>query len=132
MANYSVARRHEQAISHARNLAGRLARHKETIGVTVTRTLGAIEAAIGGGAAAATDFYMGVKTDAIPEAMIGPVPVVMTGAVFLTVTSILLQKEDWSTHVAGFAAGLGGAAAYAEGLRWLKLHESATAPASPT
>ena len=122
----NLAKLHEQAINKYKNVRGKLDAHKEVIGETVNRGLAAVESALGGGAAAAIDFYMGTKTDAIPEAMIGPVPVVMASAFGLTVISIVMQKEEWSRHLAGFANGLGAASTYAEGLRFLKAHETAT------
>ena len=127
----NLAKLHSDAIAKYKNVRARLDSHKQSIGGAVTRTLTAIESGVGGGAAAAIDFYMGDKTQALPEAMVGPVPVVMTAAFGLTVVSIALQKEDWSVHLAGFANGLGAAAAYAEGLRFLKAHEAA-APAAAT
>ena len=111
----NLAKLHSEAIAKYRNVRNRLDSHKQTIG---------------GAAAAAIDHYLGDKTQVLPEAMVGPVPVVMASAFAGTLLSIVWQKEEWSTHLAGLSNGLGAAAAYAEGLRFLKAHEAATAPAA--
>jgi hypothetical protein len=126
----NLAKLHSEAIAKYRNVRNRLDSHKQTIGGAVTRPMTAIESGVGGAAAAAIDHYLGDKTQVLPEAMVGPVPVVMASAFAGTLLSIVWQKEEWSTHLAGLSNGLGAAAAYAEGLRFLKAHEAATAPAA--
>jgi hypothetical protein len=129
----SIERLHAEAMRRVGSARSALARHKETIGTTVERVVTAIEATAGGGAAAALDFYLKPAGDlsALPEAVIGPVPVVAAAALALTAGSILFQKEPFSAHLAGFGNGMAGAASYAEGLRFLAAHESAAgAPAA--
>ena len=120
---------HRELAGKYTNVRNSLVRHKAAIGTSVERGVTALESGVGGGLAAAIDHYLGTSTDAIPEALIGPVPVVMTSAFALLLASIVLQKESWSSHLAGLGNGLGAASAYAEGLRFLKA-QAAAAPAA--
>lgn len=124
----SLAKLHEQALSKYKSVAGRLERHKAVIGTTTDRVVATLETAAGGAAAAAIDHYMGGGGE-LPEAMVGPVPVVLASALACTVASIAFQRDSFSKDLANFGNGLAAAGSYAEGLRFLK-SMPATAAAS--
>jgi len=118
----SLSKLHEQALNKYRSVSARLDKHKAVIGETTTRIVATVETALGGASAAAIDHYMGESSTpgTLPEATIGPVPVVLAASLALTVGSIAMQKEPWARDVANFANGLGAAGAYAETLRFLQ------------
>lgn len=127
----SIEKMHRDLAAKFQHVRGRLIAHKQIVGTTVDRALTAVEGGIGGGLAASVDWYMGDQSQAIPEAMVGPVPVVAAAALAGTAIAILMQKEAWSAHIAGVSNGLGAAAAYGETLRFLRSHEAAAGAGAP-
>lgn len=121
----SLAKLHEQALSKYQSVKNRLDSHKETISTGVMRLVATAEAATGGAAAAAIDHYLGANGAA---AMVGPVPVVAAAALGGTALAIMGGKEEWASHVANFASGLGAASAYVETMSFL--NGMAAAPAA--
>jgi hypothetical protein len=123
---FSLAKLHEAAVGRVRNLTGRLEKHKGHLGTMAVETLRTGIAAGGGASAALIDHYMGTPTDALPEAMVGPVPVVITAALLLKGAAYVLTEPadvgsfHFSQAIHEYANGLGAAGTYATVLRALK------------
>lgn len=121
---FSLARLHEAAVNKFKSVHGKLERHKETIGSIVSEAVRTGETVAGGGTAALVDFYLG-DNSAIPEAMVGPVPVVLTGALALKGVAFALGRHPAASHLHAFSNGLAAAGTYATAMRTLKEHAAA-------
>lgn len=84
----------------------------------VEETVRTGEVAAGGAVAALIDHYMGPGGN-MPEAMLGPAPLVLTAALVLKGVAFVGGNESWGTHVHSFANGLGAAGTYATMMRIL-------------
>lgn len=123
MAFHSLAKLHEKALSHAKRLRSVLDTHEETVGSIVNEAVRTGVGAAGAASAAAIDFFMGgASKTGLPEAMIGPVPVVPVAALAIKGIAFAMtrSKSGASPHLHSYSNGLGDGAIYAGTLRLLQ------------
>ena len=116
---FSLSRLHEQAVDKVKHLHGKLEKHRSMLDDMVEQTVVTGEVAVGAGVAALADYYLGDKTKELPEAMVGPVPVVLGAALALKGVAYMLGAGS-GDHVHAVANGIGAAGVYGTTLRLLK------------
>lgn len=127
---HSLARLHQEALAKFNSARAKISRHEGMVTRIAEETF-RTGANLGGAAAAAVvDHYMGPKGVDLPEAMVGPVPVVLTGALVMKGVAFALSKHDVSKYVHEVGSGLGAAGTYATLLRTLKASSSPAAAAA--
>jgi hypothetical protein len=120
--SFSLSRLHEKALSSAKRLRSVLDTHEETVGSIVTEAVRTGVTGAGAASAAGLDYFLGAPKAALPEAMVGPVPVVPVAALALKVAAFAMtkSKSGASVHLHAFSNGLGAASIYTGTLRLLQ------------
>lgn len=126
MAN--LASLHKDALNKYQSIKGAFMRHKEKIGGVVTTTVRKVVVVGGGAAGGAADHYLSQADDPVtglPEAKIGPAPLVLTAGLALSGVGYFGHGEAWADHVQAFADGALSYGAGMETLRALRKHAKA-------
>jgi len=117
---FALSTLHSKALRHLEHARGKLERHRETAKGLVTTTARSALTVGGGASGALIDHYMGNKADALPEAKLGPAPVVLTAALVGKAIGLAMGGTEGS-FLQDYANGLG---AYGTGVELIRVLKS--------
>jgi hypothetical protein len=121
MAFGSLAKLHEKAIHGLKRARSMLDTHKESMSTIVSEAVRTGESLAGGATAAGIDYYLATdKTAALPEAVVGGVPVVPVAALLAKGAAFAFMGQRFASDLHAYSNGLGAAATYAGLMRMFK------------
>jgi len=126
----NLATLHKDALSRFQRAKALVASHKETIDTFVDATVRKVFVTGGGVAGAFAEHYLSQGDDpetGLPEAKIGPAPLVLTGGLVGSGIAYAMGKSDTAKPVHAVADGLLAFGGGMETLRALRKHAAAKA-----